>query len=125
MLGFKPSTLHSDEEVNIVDRNPGMEQVNQKLFEYYKWNQLFDAAIIVTVPDKSVVFQWREQAEQDRREKGLGAFTKEDLKSFCDRFMPSYDLCMDRLRKEGIHGVDPARTLTFQLSHERTPFIEK
>jgi D-glycerate 3-kinase len=28
MLGFKPSTLHSDEEVNIVDQNPGMEQVN-------------------------------------------------------------------------------------------------
>jgi hypothetical protein len=39
--------------------------------------------------------------------------------------MPSYDLCMERLRKEGIEGVDPKRTLTFQLSHERTPFIEK
>ena len=28
MLGYKPSILHSDEEVNILDRNPGMEQVN-------------------------------------------------------------------------------------------------
>ena len=63
MLGYKPSTLHSENEIDIVNRNPGMDQVNQKLFEYFKWNSLFDAAIIVTVPDKSVVFQWREQAE--------------------------------------------------------------
>jgi hypothetical protein len=32
--------------------------------------------------------------------------TPEELKIFCDRFMPSYDLYMARLEIEGINGID-------------------
>jgi len=52
-----------------------MQEVNDKLIEYKKWEYLFDAAIIVTVPDSKIVFEWREQAEQPRRLSGKGALS--------------------------------------------------
>lgn len=68
-----------------------MEVVNKALDEFYNWEQQFDAAILVGVEDSSVVFDWREQAEKERRDAGEGAMTKEEVKEFCNRFMPSYD----------------------------------
>ena len=45
MLGFSP--VHENDKV-IVE-NPGMEEVNKALEEYYRWEEKFDAAILVGV----------------------------------------------------------------------------
>ena len=52
-----------------------MQEVNYKLIEHKKWEQLFDAAIIVQVPDSKIVFEWRELAEQPRRLSVKGALS--------------------------------------------------
>lgn len=41
-----------------------------------------------------------------RRDKGEGAMSEADVKTFCDRFMPSYELYCPKLNSLGIDGVD-------------------
>ena len=48
--------------------------------------------------------------------------TKEQVKVFCDRFMPSYDCYMNNLYTQGITPHVPAdRTLKFKLNANREP----
>ena len=44
------------------------------------WEEKFDAAILVSVEDSKVVFDWREQAEKVRRDSGEGAMSEEEIK---------------------------------------------
>lgn len=71
MLGFQPV----DQSSEVIQKEPGMEKVNELLAEYSMWEQKFDAAILVTVEDSKIVFDWREQAEKVRRDAGEGAMT--------------------------------------------------
>mmetsp|Transcript_12236 Transcript_12236/g.20595 ORF Transcript_12236/g.20595 Transcript_12236/m.20595 type:complete len:265 (-) Transcript_12236:260-1054(-) len=64
MLGYKPIDPNSE----VIVKNPGMKEVNEALKEYQKWDELFDAAMIIGVENSKVVFQWREEAEKVRRD---------------------------------------------------------
>ena len=44
----------------IID-NPGMEFINEELKKYDELNEMFDSAILVTVDDSNIVYNWREQ----------------------------------------------------------------
>ena len=44
----------------IID-NPGMEFINEELKKYDELNEMFDSAILVTVDDSKIVYNWREQ----------------------------------------------------------------
>ena len=63
--------------------------VNYKLNKYKVWDKMLDAAIIVSTESDNV-YSWREQAEADLRDKGNGAMSPDEVKMFCDRYMPSY-----------------------------------
>ena len=90
------------------------------------WEEKFDAAILVSVEDSKVVFDWREQAEKVRRDAGEGAMSEEEIKQFCSRFIPSYDAYCPKLCSEGIpEHVDLERTLNFRLDSNRTPYVDK
>ena len=75
-----------------------MGQVNENLKKYHVWDALLDSVMVITVPDSSIVFDWREQAEKPRREAGYGAMSKEEVMAFCDRYMPSYETYMDSIK---------------------------
>ena len=54
-----------------------MHEVNDALKKYKEWDEKLDAAIIVSVPDSKIVFEWREQAEKALRKRGEGAMSIE------------------------------------------------
>ena len=56
------------------------------LAQYKDWEDLLDAAIVVTAPDSQTIQQWR----------------KEEQRLFGSRFVPFYDVNMGKLREEGI-----------------------
>ena len=101
-----------------------MAKVNELLAQYVLWEDRIDAAIIISAADNNYVYQWREQAEKMRRDNGEGAMTEEEVKKFCDRFMPSYELYCPKLNSQGIDGVDQERTLKFLLNLDRTPIMK-
>jgi len=109
MLGFSPVS----EDNKVIKENPGMDTVNKVLAEYYVWENKFDAAILVGVEDSNIVFNWREQAEKMRRDIGEGAMSVEEVKNFCNRFLPSYDAYSEILYEKGMvtSNVGMDRTL--------------
>lgn len=114
-FGFTP--LANDDAALL--KFPGMEVVNAALASYKPWYDACNVAIIVTA-EPQFVFEWREEAEVERRASGSGMSCKE-VQSFCERFMPSYELYGAKLAKEGIEGVQ--HCLCFNLDKDRRPFI--
>lgn len=53
MLGFQPVDAEKSE---AIKENPGMEFVNEQLKKYDEWDNLYDAAILITVDDSNIVF---------------------------------------------------------------------
>lgn len=120
MLGFQPIK----ESNKSIDSQPGMDIVNQYLEDYSVWEEKLDAAILVSVEDSKIIFDWREQPEKERRDAGEGAMTELEVRSFCSRFLPSYDAYCPRLSSEGMpEHVDSSRTLNFRLSEDRVPYV--
>ena len=95
--------------------------MNENLKQYKKWDEQLDALIAISVSDPSIVFDWREQAEAVRREAGEGAMTKEEVKKFCDRYMPSYFYYLDYT---DIESIPKDKTLRFMLSPDRKPYLK-
>ena len=57
-----------------------MDIVNKYLEEYSMWEEKLDAAILVSVEDSEIVFNWIEQAEKKRRDAGEGAMSELEVK---------------------------------------------
>jgi len=120
MLGYEEI---DESTLQFVDE--GMPEVNKLQRQYAEnWHPYFDACILVGVEDTDYVYDWREQAEiEQRRSKGLGALSSEEIKKFCYRFMLSYKNYLNRLMIFGISGID--RCLKFYLSKSRVPYIKE
>ena len=54
--------------------------INELLKYYSAWEEKLDAAILVSVENSKIVFDWREQPEKERREKGEGAMTEVEVR---------------------------------------------
>ena len=122
MVGHQPV---DPSESYYIDANPGMDFVNEQLKNYSQWDELYDAAILVNVEDANIVFKWREAQEQSRRDSGAGALTQDEVKTFCKRFIPSYDAYMLNMAKNGIEGkVAKDRTLGYKISSEKLVQID-
>ena len=57
MLGYQPVDATGSK---AITDNVGMDFVNEQLKKYAQWDELYDAAILITVDDSNIVFQWRE-----------------------------------------------------------------
>jgi len=57
-----------------------MDIVNQYLEDYSVWEEKLDAAILVSVEDSKIIFDWREQPEKERRDAGEGAMTELEVR---------------------------------------------
>lgn len=62
-----------------------------------------------------------------RRDIGEGAMSVEEVKNFCNRFLPSYDAYSENLFEKGMvtSNVGMDRTLKFKLDNSRTPVVDK
>ena len=93
MLGYQPV---DPTDSNVITDNAGMDFVNNQLKKYVQWDELYDAAILITVDDSNIVLKWQEIQEQARRSSGAGSLAA------CRRFTPSYDAYMQNLATNGI-----------------------
>ena len=85
-----------------------------------------DAAIVVGIEDASIVYNWRGEQEEQLRRQGTGAMTEKEVKTFCDRFIPSYETYMEDLYVNGIQPYVPRdRHLKFKLGANREPYLQE
>lgn len=121
MLGHK--SLPADDP-KLDAFGPEFAEVNRLLRQYDSaWHSFIDAAICIGIRDPSLVYQWREQAEEDqRRSKGLEAMSSEEIKRFCDRFLPAYKLYLDSLMEHGLLA-DKSREVEYYLDKNRVPYL--
>mmetsp|Transcript_5944 Transcript_5944/g.20241 ORF Transcript_5944/g.20241 Transcript_5944/m.20241 type:complete len:113 (+) Transcript_5944:1-339(+) len=87
---------------------------------------LLDAWVVVRVPDVSVVYGWREEAEARARARGQGAMSREEVVDFVARYMPAYGEYLPRLyadmRGEHPEGVGAGKPrLAFAIDRHRRP----
>lgn len=120
MLGYEEIP-----ESDLLYKEEGMIEVNRLQKQYAEnWHPYFDACILVGIEDTDYVYDWREQAEiEQRRSKGLGSLSSEQIRQFCYRFMLSYKNYLNLLMMHGIKSVD--RCLKFYLSKDRVPYIKE
>ena len=64
MLGYQP--LSKERAIEFDGEYEGMYLVNEKLHDYKVWDEILDAAIIVST-ESGNVYSWREQAEAELR----------------------------------------------------------
>ncbi|KAF9119433.1 hypothetical protein BGW39_000314 [Mortierella sp. 14UC] len=80
-----------------------IEMVNQALEEYEReWYSYLDGFVHLSAPNISTVFNWRaEQEEWLWATRGTG-MTKDQVKDFVARFMPAYEVYLERLKQENL-----------------------
>ena len=118
MLGFQPVSF--ERAIQFDGNYDGMHAVNSNLHDYKVWDEMLDAAIIVSTESDNV-YGWREQAEAERRDKGEGAMSPDEVKAFCDRYMPSYEAYMGDVK---FKHIDESKVLRFNLDPKRRPFVD-
>ena len=97
----------------------GYEAVQGHLDEFAPVHAALDAFVVVKAREMHYVYEWREEAEAERRARGDGAMTQAEVRAFVDRYMPSYQRCLGRLYERGPLPAD--RTLRFTIDRSRSP----
>ncbi|KAG0217696.1 hypothetical protein BGX33_009837 [Mortierella sp. NVP41] len=114
-LGFKsvrdPKKLaeiyasHSTFPPHYLSQHPfsSIEMVNQALEAYEReWYTYLDGFVHLSAPNLSTVFKWRaEQEEGLWASRGTG-MTAGQVKDFVARFMPAYEVYLERLKQENL-----------------------
>ncbi|KAG0289968.1 hypothetical protein BGZ96_006541 [Linnemannia gamsii] len=80
-----------------------IEMVNHALEEYEReWYTYLDAFVHLSAPNIATVFRWRaEQEEGLWSTRGTG-MTKDQVRDFVARFMPAYEVYLERLKQENL-----------------------
>ncbi|KAG0057466.1 hypothetical protein BGZ83_010034 [Gryganskiella cystojenkinii] len=78
-----------------------VETVNRSLEAYEEaWYSYLDLFVHLSAPNLEAVFKWRAEQERDLwSRKGTG-MSEEQVKEFVSRFMPAYELYLERLKNE-------------------------
>ncbi|KAK3836236.1 MAG: P-loop containing nucleoside triphosphate hydrolase protein [Linnemannia gamsii] len=105
-----------------------IEMVNQALEEYEReWYSYLDGFVHLSAPNLSTVFKWRaEQEEGLWATRGTG-MTHDQVKDFVARFMPAYEVYLDRLKQENLFRYEQgeAQSLpSYQGRHLRVDLNE-
>ncbi|KAG0075044.1 hypothetical protein BGZ90_010244 [Linnemannia elongata] len=105
-----------------------IEMVNHALEEYEReWYTYLDAFVHLSAPNISTVFKWRQEQEEGLWATRGAGMTKDQVKDFVARFMPAYEVYLERLKQENffknLQGSDePAyqgRHLRIDLDEDR------
>ncbi|MDA3926842.1 MAG: hypothetical protein PF904_19345 [Kiritimatiellae bacterium] len=84
MLGFRPNPQAEESDPYFVP-------INEALPKYAEWYAFFDAFIYLHARDHRFVLDWRVEAEENMKAKGLPGMSREEVKAYAAEFMIAYE----------------------------------
>ncbi|KAI1314852.1 hypothetical protein EDD11_001628 [Mortierella claussenii] len=97
---FPPFYLgrHSFSSVELVDQ----------FLEAYEseWYNYLDVFVHLSSPNLETIFKWRAEQERDLWAKKGSGMSEEQVREFVSRFMPAYELYLERLKRENLFKDD-------------------
>ncbi|KAF9425709.1 hypothetical protein BGZ94_007291 [Podila epigama] len=99
--------------------------IDQALKAYERdWYGFLDIFVHLSAPNLQTIFKWREEQEQDlRRRKGAG-MNPDQVRDFVSRFMPAYELYLERLKTENVFSASRQEHEGNQACNEGTTGIK-
>ncbi|KAG0344588.1 hypothetical protein BG004_004349, partial [Podila humilis] len=80
-----------------------VEWVNNTLRQYERdWYDYMDVFVHLSAPDLTTIFKWRTEQEKDLWAKKGTGMSDEEVQDFVKRFMPAYELYLQRLKDENV-----------------------
>ncbi|KAG0009439.1 hypothetical protein BGZ80_002386 [Entomortierella chlamydospora] len=89
-----------------------LEMVNKSLEAYEKeWYSYLDIFVHLSTSSLSTIYKWRAEQERDLwASKGTG-MTESQVEEFVSRFMPAYEVYLERLQRENVFKDDDVNSL--------------
>ncbi|RIB09276.1 P-loop containing nucleoside triphosphate hydrolase protein [Gigaspora rosea] len=96
------TTEHDSSVLKLVSHSLShLLSINENLQNYEKeWYKFFDIFVHIDANDINYVYQWRLEQERNMKSLGNGGMTDEQVIDFIDRYMPSYELYLPKLRNQ-------------------------
>ncbi|KAF9896813.1 hypothetical protein BX616_006711 [Lobosporangium transversale] len=86
---------------------PSIEMVNEFLKAYEReWYSYLDVFIHLSAPKLETIFKWRAEQEQELWARRGTGMTEEQVRDFVTRFMPAYEVYLERLKRENLFKKD-------------------
>ena len=83
MLGFQPVAPQ-------VVTDPHLQQINKLLGQYTAWHSLLDNFVYIRPDDPAHVLEWRSEAEERMKAKGLPGMSASEVRAYAEKFLPAY-----------------------------------
>lgn len=93
MLGFRPLAAGQ-----ITD--PHLAHINSLLAPYAEWHRLLDLFLYMYPEDPDFVVEWRSEAEERMKAKGLPGMSATEVRAYAEKFLPAYRLYGGPLRQQ-------------------------
>jgi D-glycerate 3-kinase len=93
MLGFQPVSA------GLVT-DPHLQQINTLLEQYSAWHSLLDSFVYIRPDDPAHVLEWRSEAEERMKAKGLPGMTASEVRAYAEKFLPAYQLYGPQLTRK-------------------------
>ncbi|CAG8521243.1 37032_t:CDS:2, partial [Racocetra persica] len=96
------ATEHESSSLKLVSHTLShLSSINENLQNYEReWYKFLDIFVHLDVQDINYVYPWRLEQERNMKNLGKGGMTDEQVIDFIDRFMPSYELYLPKLRNQ-------------------------
>lgn len=89
-----------------------LEWINNTLKEYERdWYEFMDIFVHLSAPNLSTIFKWRAEQEKDLWAKKGTGMSDEQVREFVMRFMPAYELYLERLKSENVFSSSRSECL--------------
>jgi D-glycerate 3-kinase len=111
MLGFQP--LVSDQ---IAE--PHLQRINSLLHPYALWHNLLDSFVYIRPDDPGHVLDWRSEAEERMKAKGLPGMSASEVRAYAEKFLPAYRLYGPHL---ATNPPTPHSFLSINIGKNRLP----
>ena len=116
MLGFAPGGEDAAAAVS-----PHLPPVDAALGAYKAaWDSAVGAWLVIAAPSPACVYAWRAEAEVALRAAGRGGMSDEQVKDFCDRYMPAYAAYSEQLVKQGPSTGVKEKVLVVGVKEDRS-----
>ncbi|KAG0203908.1 hypothetical protein BGX28_003960 [Mortierella sp. GBA30] len=103
-----------------------VEMVNRSLGEYEReWYGFLDVFVHLSAPNLETVFKWRAEQERDLWAKKGTGMTEAQVCEFVSRFMPAYELYLERLKEENLFRGDSLASFVDVSSRSADPLAWK
>ena len=85
MLGFQPIPDTQQHDTHLL-------HINSLLEPYTAWHRLLDSFLYLYPEDPVYVVDWRSEAEERMKAKGLPGMSAAEVRAYAEKFLPAYQL---------------------------------